>query len=343
MTPSWSAWGRSAARFGIGAVVVAAIVGALALPSEPAAWSVVALVVVLGATTGQSVTASINRMVGSVVGCLTGAIVQIALPGLWLPLRVGLAVVVCMLACRLMRVGAGQRLGMALAGFFVFVPGDQEWQMVGWRLLATIVGIAVALVIVLVLWPASARDRLITGISATAMAIASALEAVGRRSAGETGTPPSTPIPPLAPLRPLVSERRYEPGGRGPDAHVLSGVLDGLELAVTGVRRLEAAYVVGPEGLLRVIAPQLRSVLDELGAVCAAIASMLTGGSVGSVLLPGDVDHRLSVALEELRAAHLTPAADAAELRDLFGVVESLSLTAQGLAAAGSALAAART
>jgi len=81
-------------------------------------------------------------------------------------------------------------------------------------------------------------------------------------------------------------------------------MLDGLELASAGAHRLDTACVVGPEGLLRAIALDLEPVL---------------------------------------RAAHLTPAADARELRALFGVIESLSLIAQGLAAAGKALASAGT
>ena len=51
------------------------------------------------------------------------------------------------------------------------------------------------------------------------------------------------------------------------------------------------------------------------------------------------IDDALSGALETLRAAHLTPAADAAELRDVFAAVEALSLVASGLAHADVALA----
>lgn len=338
MTPSWPAWGKSAARYGVGAVVTAAIVTALALPSEPAAWSVVALVVVLGATTGQSVTASVNRMAGSVVGCVTGALIQLGLPWLWLPVRVGLAVVACMLVCRLVRLSAGQRLGMALAGFFVFVPGDEEWQMVGWRLLATLIGIGIALLVVLLVWPASARDRLLDGIDDAVMALRIHVAAAGE-GVGGGSVIASTRLPALAPLRPLVSERRYEAPGSGPDAHTFSAMLDGLELASAGAHRLDTACVVGPEGLLRAMALDLEPVLRAIDSSCASISAHLARTGRVEVLDPVAVDADLSVALERLRAAHLTPAADARELRALFGVIESLSLIAQGLAAAGKALA----
>lgn len=340
MTPSWPVWGRSATRFGLGALITAAIVGVLAMPAEPAAWSVVALVVVLGATTGQSVTSAVNRMAGSVVGCVTGAVVQITLGFVWLPVRVAIAVLACMLICRLLRITAGQRLGMALAGFFVFVPGDQEWVTVGWRLLATLIGIAVALLITLLLWPSTARDRLREGIIGVLSGIASALQTDQIRVHGEAATVSRSAIPSVAALRPFVAERRYEPPGRGPSATALSAVLDGLDLAVAGVRRLDAVSTVGPQGLTRALAGDLDPVIDALIARCTRLQKMVEGSTPAFSAVDDtvDVDADLSAALERLRAAHLTPAADAAELRDLFGVVESLSLVGQGLAHAEGAL-----
>lgn len=336
MTPSWSAWGRSAARFGVGVLITAAIVYVLAMPSEPAAWSVVALVVVLGTTTGQSVTSSVNRMAGSVVGCLSGAVVQVALPWLWLPARVAIAVLACMLVCRLIRLTAGQRLGMALAGFFVFVPGDEEWQTVGWRLLATLIGIVVALAVTLLMWPATARDALTAGIIAVVNAIEASLEADRHRMRGDTRDP--APLPPaVSALRPLVAERRFEPPGRGPSASQLSGILDGLDLAVAGVRRLDDVSVPGPQGLMPAMAADLDAVIDVLVGSCAALRHRLQGEGASAPALDG-VDADLSTALERLRAAHLTPAADAAELRAVFATVEALTLVGEGLTRADSAL-----
>ena len=347
MTPAWPVWGRSAARYGIGALITASIVLALAMPSEPAAWSVVALVVVLGTTTGQSVTAAVNRMAGSVVGCLTGAVVQVSLAWVWLPVRVTIAVVVCMLICRLLRLTAGQRLGMALAGFFVFVPGDEEWQTVGWRLLATLIGIAVALAITLLLWPSTARDRLTQGLADVLAGVQASLDADRRRLHGDDA-PTAPPLPSVSALRPLVAERRYEPPGHGPSASQLSGILDGLDLAAAGVRRLDAVSAPGPQSLAPVIARDLDPVFDELSACCAALTQRIEGrdarrfGGTDPAPAPdlAGVDGALSAALEGLRATHLTVAADATELRDLFAAVEALSLIASGLTRVDAALAA---
>ena len=317
------------------------------MPSEPAAWSVVALVVVLGATTGQSVTSAVNRMAGSIVGCLTGAVVQVTLPWLWLPVRVTIAVVACMLICRLLRLTAGQRLGMALAGFFVFVPGDEEWQTVGWRLLATLIGIAVALAITLLLWPSTARDRVTQGIAAFLADLQASLAADRRRLHGDD-VPASPPLPSVAALRPFVAERRYEPPGRGPSASQFSGVLDGLDLAAAGVRRLDAVSVPGPQALAPALARDLDPVFDDLDSCCAALTRRIEGrdsrrsGGTALTTVPDlrGVDQVLSAALEGLRATHLTVGADAAELRDLFAAIEALSLIASGLTRVDAALAA---
>jgi hypothetical protein len=299
---------------------------------------VVALVVVLGTTMGQSVTSAVNRMAGSVVGCVTGAVVQVAMPWLWLPFRVAVAVVACMLICRLLRLTAGQRLGMALAGFFVFVPGDEEWQTVGWRLLATLIGITVALIITLVMWPSRARDRLSQGIAEVLADVQASLEVDRRRLHGED-VPPADAPPSVAALRPLVAERRYEPPGRGPSATALSGILDGLDLAVAGVRRLDAVSTPGPQALAPALARDLDPVFDDLNSCCVALTQRIEGrdarrsGGTTLTTVPdlAGVDGMLSAALEGLRATHLTLAADAAELRDLFAAVEALSLVASGL------------
>lgn len=310
------------------------------MPSEPAAWSVVALVVVLGTTTGQSVTSAVNRMAGSVVGCITGAVVQVTLPWLWLPIRVAIAVVACMLICRLLHVTAGQRLGMALAGFFVFVPGDEEWQTVGWRLLATLIGITVALIITLLMWPSNARDRLTAGIAKVLADVQACLERDRLRLRGDD-VPTADPPASVAALRPLVAERRYEPLWRGPSATELSGVLDGLDLAVAGVRRLDAVSAPGPQALAPALAPDLDPVFDALVGACVDMRARVEGRDASVPDRPGlsGIDDALSGALETLRAAHLTPAADAAELRDVFAAVEALSLVASGLAHADVALA----
>lgn len=88
---------------------------------------------------------------------------------------------------------------------------------------------------------------------------------------------------------------------------------------------------------MRALAPDLDPIIDDLIGGCHVLQQMMAG-SAGQSFQVTDVDDSLSGALERLRAAHLTPSADAGELRDIFGVVESLSLIAQGLTQVDRAL-----
>ena len=169
----------------------------------------------------------------------------------------------------------------------------------------------------------------------------SSLKADRRRLHGDDVAPADTP-PSVAALRPLVAERRYEPPGHGPSAAALSGILDGLDLAVAGVRRLDAVSAPGPQALAPALAPDLDPVFDVLDRACSDLRERIEGRTTpvsesDRTQLSG-VDDSLSAALETLRAAHLTPAAGAAELRDLFAAVEALSLVAGGLTRADVAL-----
>jgi hypothetical protein len=109
-------------------------------------------------------------------------------------------------------------------------------------------------------------------------------------------------------------------------------------LAVAGVRRLDAVSSPGPQDLAPAIAGDLDPVLDDLIAACAALSDRITGATHSPTPDLAGIDESLSAGIERLRSTHLTLAADAAELRDLFAAVEALSLVASGLMRADVAL-----
>jgi len=336
----WPAWLRLLARLVIAAGAAALIVWLLGFPYEPAAWAVVAVAVVVADTTGQTLNASWNRAEGSVVGCLSGAVVAVALPMVPLPLRVMLAMGLALLACRLLKVGAGWRLGVALAGFFIFVPGAQEWQMVGWRLASTLLGIAVGVVAVLLIAPDSATSRLASGMRSALAGIADGVDAALARWQGDAATP-QPPTPKVAALRPLVADRRIELSRHGPDATGASAMLDGLEVACAGLDRLQryadAAAASGGAGLQAVMAGDVDEVAGAIRAACEAASDAiaeLPGAAEqasGAADALAQVDARLERSIEGLRAAGVTPGADAGELTRLFGVVNALGVIASGV------------
>jgi hypothetical protein len=341
----WPAWGRLLARLVIGAGAAALIVWLAGFPEEPAAWAVVAVAVVVGDTTGQTINASWNRVEGSVVGCLSGAVVAVGLPMLALPLRVMIAMGLALLSCRILGVGAGWRLGTALAGFFVFVPGAQEWQMVGWRLGATLLGIGVGVSAVLLIAPDSAASRLARGLRDALMGVADGVDAALRRWEGDASVPPPV-APRAAALRPLVADRRVEVIAHGPDVAGLTAMLDGLEVAAAGIARLARhGSAGGGVGLDVVIRPQVEDVAARIRAACEATCDALAGhpGASAQVRAACDalegVDADLTGAVEHLRAAGVTPGADARELTRLFGVINALGVVADGVRSAARAMA----
>lgn len=352
--PPRQAWARSAARFVAGAFLAALAAVLLGIPVEPAGWSVVAAIVVLGETTGQSVSASVNRAQGSVVGVLSGAIVQTLLPGLPLPLLVALAVLVSLVACRVLRVGAGQRLGLALAGFFVFIPGADEWQMVAWRLFATLLGIGIALLVSSLLWPSSSRARLHAGIAEVATALCASMAASLVRwdppDASDAAHPPAAVppapaslVPRVTALRGLLAEIAHEPPGDGPSSADHEAILDGVAWAVRSADRLARSAVPGPAHLAR----HLRTDVDALEAAAERLARAIGPAladpadraelAAASDALAG-ADARIAAAIEAMRARNVTPGADATELLALFAVADSLLVICEGLRRAAAPL-----
>jgi len=338
-------WLRTLVRLVVAAAVAALVVTALGFPDEPAAWAMVAVAVVVGDTTGQSVAASWNRMQGSVVGCLSGAVVQISIPMVAVPIRVAIAMALCLSVCRLLRVGSGWRLGVALAGFFIFVPGAQEWEMVGWRLSATLLGITIALLAVMFVAPDTAATRLRDGIRAVLAAIASSVDADVESWLGGGGGDRAVAVPDVSGLRPLVVDRRHEISRRAPMPDAVSAMLDGVDLAAAGVQRLNRYGGEASEaGLHTHIADDLRAAAIRIATACAVTSRALTDPSAHRDALADaragldTVEADLEAAIERLRALGVTPTARAAELTRLFGVINALGLVAMGLVRAIDAL-----
>lgn len=289
------------------------------------------------------------------MGVLAGALVQTLLPGAWVPFLVAIAVVVSLLACRLLRVGAGQRLGMALAGFFVFIPGAEEWSLVGWRLLATLVGIAVALGVSLLLWPSSSRARLGTGtaeiLGALRASIATSLVRWDPPDPDPDTDRAPAPVPPapaslatrVTALRALVGEIRHEPGGDGPPAEALEAMLDGVALAVRAADRLARSATPGSARLARHLRPAVAEREAEIVRLADAIGAALADHRALDGLTPAatgasGAEAATAAAIEAMRARNVTPGADAAELLALFAIADSLLVIVDGLRRAALAI-----
>jgi len=314
----------------LGTLAVAAIVVVVGFPSDPAGWAVVALVVVLGDTFGQSFQASVSRIQGSIIGCLSGAAASLLLPTLWLPLRVGAGVALSYGLCLLFRVKAGMKLGLALAGFFVFVPGSEEVATVGWRLAATILGILIALVIELVLWPRRSGAALDGAISDALLGIGRRCsEVVDQWVSGVGMAPAVEPRADVPRMRALLAESRREPGRTALPPDQYDEVIAGIDMAALGIRHLVDNAVQGE--MVAHLGDGLRDSAGRIERACAELSRFSSAS-------PGDVEHDLYRAVERMRSQHVTPGASAEELVHLFAALNGVALVAEGLVRVSSAM-----
>lgn len=340
MVPAWLVssqpplrlWLGLLARMVIGAFIAAAVVTLLKFPDDPAAWSVVAVVVVIGFNAGASTVAGVNRMQGSIVGCLTGGVTQFVLGGrIWLPFVAAIAVGLSVTFCRLLRIGAGFRLGGALAGFFIFVPGDEEWATVGWRLAATLLGIGIGMLVMLA-WPARADKSVRMGIAGalrdcTLLIDASVSRWFGQDEPEGTEAARSKLRAGTTAVAAALADRSHERAGAW-DASVYSTLMADLNDAMVTARRVDRVAEHQPgDALYTGVSDPFSASVEACRLVADEVASALESGNRvdrKSLLESADglssVPTAIQAALEQLRESHVTPNASAEELQRLFGL-----------------------
>ena len=340
MIPAWllsaqpplRTWLGLLVRMTIGVFITTVIVVLLKLPSEPAAWAVVAVVVVMGFTAGASSIAAINRLQGSVVGCLTGAITQLIFgEWLWLPFVAAISVGLSLIFCRLLRIGAGFRLGAALAGFFVFVPGNEEWLTVWYRLLATGIGVAIAIIIMLVIpshTDEKVRNGSAGGLSDSLLIVDAAfnrwlgqpdpegLDAARARVKAGTNA-----------VAAAVSERSRERGGAW-EPDVYSELVSDLNDAMITARRIDrVSQFRDSDKMYQYVGDPFANQLQACTDAGQLVIHLLQTGKhdelhqlEAAAVRLAEVPAKIKEAIEDLRSQHRTPNANAEELQRLFGI-----------------------
>ena len=353
----WSAWLRNLTRVIVGAAIVVTADVVMQMPLEAQGWAVVAYAVALGDTTGQSITAGWNRIKGTIVGVLVGAGIGYWLGSAPVTLRVCLALALTLLICQFVPVGGGLKLGVALSGFFAFLPVDEEIATGGWRFIATILGILIAIAVSVLLWPDTAVHRLRAGIASFAQDVGTILsETVPTWSTGrDRPTDPAsltaaTARAAAAPsqLRALLADTHHELPGHGPSSEQYStcvAAIGGIALAIPRLSRsTRPACSLAPH-----IGGQVAAISDDVSQALATLNREFAAGHkdvpvesdrAAAAAGIGDPSQRLEQAIEELRRAHVTQTKDAAELLDLFGVLGAMLEIAQGATAAVAAVAA---
>lgn len=111
-------------------------------------YALVAAVIVTDLSAAKTRSLGFRRLIGSVIGAMIGAASSL----LFLPdgLTVGLSIIVAMLISFFFRVGEAARLAGYVCGIVVIGHSGDAWTYALYRLLETVLGVTVALVVSLI-------------------------------------------------------------------------------------------------------------------------------------------------------------------------------------------------
>jgi len=172
----------------IALAAVAAYLLTLGEQSSFAIFSVMGAALVMGGTIGESLTTSLNRVRGTIAGTAVG--VAFAYP---FGLSVGsLAAAVAVLAWLCSGFGWGAaaiRVGIAMVLVVLFTHSADAAQYGGWRLLNTVIGVVVGIVVNRLVWPIRGRDEIARAVDKALAAIADTLDALARDAAPDALLP----------------------------------------------------------------------------------------------------------------------------------------------------------
>ncbi len=142
-------------------------------------WATISALIVMQSNVGATVSASWTRLAGTAVGAIVGG-VFVALWGVNV-LAFGVAVAIAFYLCSVLKLAQSQRLATVTVAILMLIGRPHSaWIIALHRFLEVSIGILVALLISLVLWPSGARTTLRKGISEVLTNLETMYQAVSR-------------------------------------------------------------------------------------------------------------------------------------------------------------------
>jgi hypothetical protein len=155
---------KQAIKTAVAAVACLYITNLLNLPQGY--WGAITALIVMQSSVGATVSASRMRLAGTAVGALLGG-AFVAAWGNSVPLF-GVAVALAFFLCSALGLAESQRLATVTVAIVMLIGGDgSPWMVALHRFLEVAVGIVIALVVSVVLWPSRARQSLLEGMAET--------------------------------------------------------------------------------------------------------------------------------------------------------------------------------
>jgi uncharacterized membrane protein YccC len=177
---------KQAAKTAIAAVVSLYVTNLFHLPEGY--WAAISAVIVMQSNVGATLSASRTRLAGTAVGALVGGVFM-AIFGMNV-LGFALAVTVAFMICDLLHLADSQRLATVTVAIIMLIGHTASaWVIALHRFTEVALGILVALLVSLTLWPNHARRSVRQGLADTLLKLSGLYRALmenyrGRRSAG---------------------------------------------------------------------------------------------------------------------------------------------------------------
>jgi uncharacterized membrane protein YccC len=166
---------RQAIKTAIAGVAAMYVTGLFHLPQGY--WAAVTALIVMQSNVGATLSASRTRLAGTAVGALVGGVFMALLGNNMLDF--GLAVAVAFFLCFVLRMPDSQRLATVTIAIIMLIPQSASaWTVALHRFIEVSLGILIALVVSLTLWPNHARRSLREGLAAALVKLGSLYQAM---------------------------------------------------------------------------------------------------------------------------------------------------------------------
>jgi len=173
---------KQAVKTAIAGVISLYVTGVFHLPEGY--WAAISALIVMQSNVGATLTASRTRLAGTAVGAIVGGLFA-ALFGANI-LAFALAVMIAFFVCDSLRLAESQRLATVTVAIIMLIGRTSSaWIVALHRFSEVALGILIALLVSLTLWPNHARRSVRRGLAATLLKLAAFYRAVMRHYRGE--------------------------------------------------------------------------------------------------------------------------------------------------------------
>lgn len=280
--------------------------------NEFALFSAMGAAMVVGGSLGEDLGSSLNRVRGTLVGTAVGLLCALLLGSSLAAIGVA-AAAMAWLCMGLSWGAAAMRIGLAMALVILFTHGTDPTHYALWRVLNTLVGVVIGLLVGRLLWPIRGRDQIASGIDALRSAVAAALEALAKDApadsllAREVGV-----LDALAAIRTARKSARMEQRvHRTTDLlghETMLGARAGVATLDAAVRLGDLAGTEGPElpavrGMLGALTDEARArseAEDALAAASFTAREAEARRALAESALPAEARAALALVLDEL-------------------------------------------